>query len=440
MKNIYIILLILGFSLSSCEEYLQQEPVDQIGDANVVEDLASLEALILGAYSSVQGGGQYGELIIFMPGILSDEMVFTGTFPTKQDMSVNNVTAENVTMRGVWSAPYTSIFIANTVIERAANATDATQEQIDQIVAEAKFIKALGHLNLVQLWGAIPYADVSDVNVTATLPRESTSVVYGNIITLLTEAAAALPDRSVNGVNRATQAAAQALLARAYLWSGDLSNAGTMANLVISSSDYGLDPNYANIFDQTSSTPEVIFSIFASVQDGNNLGFFAQPVGAGGRYDYSPNPTLLAAMDPADTRAALIVPNPDAGGILVTDKYTDATNGTDQPAVLRLAEMYLIRAEANSDVADLNVIAERATSNASFYASYSQANMLQERMFELAFEGHRWFDIIRTGQADAIMSAVKPLSWTSTDVLLPIPQRELDQNPTLTSADQNPGY
>ena len=143
MKNIYIILLLLGFSLSSCEEYLQQEPVDQIGDANVVEDLASLEALILGAYSQVQVDNQYGELIIFMPGILSDEMVFTGTFPTKQDMSVNNVTAENVTMRGVWSAPYTSIFIANTVIERAANATDATQEQIDQIVAEAKFIKAL---------------------------------------------------------------------------------------------------------------------------------------------------------------------------------------------------------------------------------------------------------------------------------------------------------
>jgi len=440
MKNIYIILLILGFGLSSCEEYLQQEPVDQIGDANVVEDLASLEALILGAYSSLQTTGQYSELIIFMPGILSDEIVFTGTFPTKQDMSVNNVTAENVTMRGVWSAPYTSIFIANTVIERAANATDATQAEIDERVAEAKFIKALGHLNLVQLWGDIPYADVSDVNVTSVLPRESKSVVYANIITLLTEAIPNLPDRSINGVNRATQAAAQALLARAYLWSGDLVNAGAQANLVISNSDYGLDPNYANIFDQTSSTPEVIFSMFASVQDGNNLGFFAQPVSAGGRYDYSPNPTLLAAMDPADTRANLIVPNPDAGAILVTNKYTDATNGTDQPAVLRLAEMYLIRAEANSDVADLNVIADRATGNASFYASYSQANMLQERMFELAFEGHRWFDIIRTGQADAIMSAVKPLSWNSTDVLLPIPQRELDQNPTLTSADQNPGY
>ena len=102
--------------------------------------------------------------------------------------------------------------------------------------------------------------------------------------------------------------------------------------------------------------------------------------------------------------------------------------------------MYLIRAEANSDVADLNIIADRATGNASFYGSYSQANMLQERKFELAFEGHRWHDIIRTGQADAIMSAIKPASWNSTDVLLPIPQRELDQNPTLTSDDQNPGY
>lgn len=440
MKKIYITLISIGLFFSSCEEYLEQTPVDQIGDETVVEDLASLEALVLGMYSSMQAGNQYGELQIFMSGILSDEMVFTGTFPTKQDMSVNNVTAENVTMRGVWSSPYTTIFIANTVIERAANATDATDAERAALVAEAKFARALCHLNLVKFWGAIPLAVVSDVNVTSELPRSPVADVYAQIIADLTDAVADLPNESVNGTDRATVGAANALLARAHLYNGNLASAGAAANAVITSGEYSLDTDYANIFDQTASSPERIFQMFSSIQDGNNLGFFAQPPSLGGRYDYSPSPALLAAMDAADTRANLIVASPDIGGVLVTNKYTDATNGTDNAPVLRLAEMYLIRAEANSSVADLNTVAERATGNAAFYGSYTEANMLQERMFELAFEGHRWHDIIRTGTADGIMSALKPASWNSTDILLPIPQRELDQNPTLTAADQNSGY
>ncbi len=436
MKKIYITLLSIGLIFSSCEDYLEQEPVDLIGDGTVIEDLASLDAAVLGMYSSMQAGNQYGELQIFMGGILSDEMVFTGTFPTKADMSVNNVTAENVTMRGVWSSPYTTIFIANTILERAANAGEASD--IAPFVAEAKFGRALAHMNLVKFWGAIPLATTSDVSVTSTLPRAPVADVYAQIIQDLTEAAADLPTKADNGTTRATQAAAQALLARAYLYSGDLTNAGTMANTVISNADYSLDTDYANIFDQTSTSDEIIFELFASVQDGNNLGFFAQPVGLGGRYDYSPSPTLLAEMGTGDVRADLIVPNTDAGGVLVTNKYTDAANGTDRPPVIRLAEMYLIRAEASNSVADLNAIANR--SGGTTYVSYNQANMLQERKLELAFEGHRWHDIVRTGQADAILSALKPASWNPTDVLLPIPQRELDQNPTLTAADQNPGY
>lgn len=439
MKRIkYIFALSFIGLLWSCDDYLEQEPVDLIGDATVIEDLASLNSAVLGMYSNLQVGNQYGELQIFMPGILSDEMVFTGTFPTKQQMANNEVTAENVTMRGVWSQPYTTIFICNTILENAVNAGEPAD--IASAVAEAKFGRALAHMNLVKLWGGVPLAITADVSVTSALPRASVNAVYSQIITDLLEAIPDLPGKSVNGTTRATANAAKALLARAYLYSGDLSSAGDYANQVITSGDYALDTDYANIFDQGSSSSEIIFELYASIQDGNNLGFFAQPVSLGGRYDYSPNPTLLAEMSGTDVRANMIVPNPDAGGVLVTNKYTDAENGTDQPAVLRLAEMYLIRAEANNSVADLNTIAERATGDAAYYSSYNRANMLRERKLELAFEGHRWNDLIRTGQADAVLSAVKPLTWDATDVLLPIPQREIEQNPTLTPADQNPGY
>lgn len=439
--NIFFLALSLLAMVTACEDYIDKKPVDQIGDDIVIEDLESLDGAVLGMYSSMQSGNQYGELQIFMPGILSDEMVFTGTFPTKQDMAVNNLTAENVTMRGVWSSPYTTIFIANTILERAGNAGEGPE--VATAIAEAKFGRALAHLNLVKLWGAIPLALTSEVNVTSELPRTSAAEVYAQIIADLQEAIPALPLASERADSerstRATRGAAQALLARAALYAGDLTLAGQSANEVITSGEYSLDPSYSNLYNNDATSPEIIFELFASIQDGNALGFFAQPVGLGGRYDYSPNPTLEAQYGAGDVRADLIVPNDaDATGVLVTNKYTDATNGTDQPIVTRLAEMYLIRAEANSSVADLNTVANR--SGGATYGAYNQANMLLERKLELAFEGHRWNDLIRTGQADAVISAIKPASWQSTDVLLPIPQREIDQNPTLTQADQNPGY
>lgn len=439
MKTLKYLLsgIVLLVAVTSCEDYLEVEPVNLIGDETVIEDLESLEAAVLGMYSSMQGGNVYGELQIFMPAILSDEMVFTGTFPTKQDMSVNNVTSENVTMRGVWADAYTTIFIANTILERAENAGEP--DEIATAIAEAKFGRALSLLNLVKLWGAVPLALTSSVAETSVLPRAPESEVYNQIIQDLNEAIPALPGKDEFGTTRATQNAARAILARAYLYAGDLNNAGILANLVIESGDYELDPVYSNIFDQNASSPERIFELFASIQDGNNLGFFAQPVGLGGRYDYSPSPALYASMSDNDQRKAMIVPNTaDATGILVTQKYSDPVNGTDQPQVVRLAEMYLIRAEANQDVSDINAV--RTLRGETAIGAYSDVALYRERELELAFEGHRWFDLRRSGRINEIMGALKPASWNPTDVLLPIPQREIDQNPTLTQADQNPGY
>ena len=440
MKNIKLILIALCFlGVTSCEDYIDKEPVDQISDALVIEDLESLDAAVLGMYSSMQAGSQYGELQVFMPGILSDEMEFTGTFPTKADMAVNNLTAENGTMRGVFSSPYLTIFIANTILERAENAGEAGE--IAAAIAEAKFGRGLALFNLVKLWGGVPMPLSSDVNVNSALPRTPEAAVYAQIITDLTEAAAALPTSADNGATRATRGAASALLARANLYAGNLAAAGAAANTVITSGEYSLDTDYANIFDQTGSSPERIFEMYSSTQDQSSLGFFAQPVGLGGRYDYAPRRTFYDEIDDADARKALIVPNAtDASfaGFYVSDKYTDGPNGTDRAQVVRLAEMYLIRAQANQDVADLNALRTRA--GLAPLGAYSDAAMYFERKVELAFEGHRWFDLRNSGTIDAVMGALKPSSWNPTDALLPIPQREIEQNATLTSADQNPGY
>jgi hypothetical protein len=132
---------------------------------------------------------------------------------------------------------------------------------------------------------------------------------------------------------------------------------------------------------------------------------------------------------------------PVGDGRFQVAKYTDRATGTDQTVVLRLAEMYLIRAEANIGSAqaddDVNTIRNRA--GLANISGVTLDDILQERFVELCFEGHRWTDLTRTGKADEVMSVINPLTWQSTDVLMPIPQREIQQNPTLVGK-QNPGY
>lgn len=436
----YNIIIIIGLLLvfTSCEDFLVQAPVDLIGDEFVIEDDASAEGVVLGMYSSMQTTSAWGDLVIFTPGILSDEMNFTGTFPTKEQFFVNNITAENVTMRGMWSQAYRTILIANTFLERAPDVGGLDPVLVTQLTAEAKFGRAFAHFDLVKFWGDVPLVLVTDKAIVEIIPRTSVATVYAQIITDLTEAEAVLPYNS-SEKNRVTKGAAQALLARVYLYTGDMTQAGAWADKVIQNGGYSLEPNYTDVFTQGpgGGSSETIWQLFASSGDQNLLAWYTQPVSFGGRIDYAPSPKTVALLedDINDTRRNLIVDDPDRPGGFVTIKYTDVATGTDQPNVLRLADMYLIRAEANSSVADINVV--RARAGAAPIATYSQSALLDERMRELAFEGHRWFDLIRTGNVNAVMSVTKPISWDATDELLPIPQREIDQNPTLT---QNPGY
>ena len=435
LNIIYITLLMLVFT--GCEDFLEQEPVDLIGDALVIEDAASAEGTLLGMYSSMQTTNAWGARMNFDTGILSDEMVFEGTFPTLADFAVNNVTAENSSMRGYWAQAYITIFIANTVLERVSLVDPPLDAAfVAQLEAEAKFGRAFAHLDLVRLWGDVPLILTTEKAVAEIEPRSSASAVYAQIIQDLTEAEAVLAP-SATLKDRATKGAAQALLARANLYSGNLASAGTWANTVIGSGNYMLEPNYANITQQNgAASQETIWQLFSSAADQNLLAWYTQPPSTGGRIDYSPSSKLVAMYGAGDARLGLIIPNAgETKSGQYYNKYADVGTGTDQPVILRLADMYLIRAEANSDVADINMV--RARSGAAPLGAYSAQALLDERFMEFAFEGHRWNDLFRTGVIDAVMSVEKPVSWVSTDALLPIPQRELDQNPSLT---QNPGY
>ncbi|GIV36832.1 MAG: membrane protein [Cyclobacteriaceae bacterium] len=386
--NIFLISIFL-ITFLGCEDFLDKSPFDIITDDIVITNLDDAEAALLGAYDALQSGDMYGNQAIGTPGVLSDELIHSGSFPTVAEFDNNFVLPNNVTLQNLWAAYYRGLYRANVILERVPPIS-GNETLKNQILGEALFLRALFHFDLVKLFGGIPYANTTDLSVLRTLDRTPVEDVYTNVIADLNEAITLLAGVSHGNNNRANEWVAKALLARVHLYVGNLSQAGTLANDVIENGPYSLEANYIDVFQGGSD--EVLFEVFFSVQDQNGLAFWFRE---DGRWEYAPSPELIAAFEPGDVRAGMIQPR--TGGGFQAAKYTDRATGTDQTPILRLAEMYLIRAEANiasnptQAIDDVNVIRNRA--GLGDVTSVDINTILQERFVEFCFEGHRWYDL-----------------------------------------------
>lgn len=356
MKKFRLITIFLAFVAFGCEDFLEKEPYDIITDDIVISSAEDAESVLLGAYSALQSADAYGNQTIGSTGILSDELVHTGSFPTVAEYDNNAVLSNNVTLQNLWAAYYAGIYRTNVVIERVETIEiDAATK--NQFVGEAKFLRALMHFDLVKLFGGIPYAVTSSLTELRTIDRTSAELVYASLITELNEAITLLAGVDHGNNKRANDWVAKALLARVQLYSGNKAAAGTIANDIIQNGPYSLEANYADVF--AGDSEEVLFEVFFSVQDQNGMAFWFR---TDGRYEYGPSPQIQAAFEPGDDRAAMVAPVGD--GRFQVAKYTDRATGTDQTIVLRLADLYLIRAEANLGTAqaddDVNTIRNRA--------------------------------------------------------------------------------
>ncbi len=433
MKILYRFKYLVLLLCFACEDFIEEEPTNQISNDIVFTTPEDGNSLILGMYEDgLQDADMYGEGEIGINGLLSDELVHTGSFPALVQYDINEVASQNGDVFGYWDANYEGIFLANFVLANIDGVTFADPSFKNQLTGEALWGRALYHFNLVKFFGDVPIADSPNLNDLNALSRSPQSEVLAFIISDLEQAITLLDGIDVGSKNRASEWAAKALLARVQLFAGNLQAAGTLANDVIENGPFTLEPNYVDIFAGASG--ETIFEVFFSTIDGNSLAFFFQETG---RYEYAPSPQLVAAYEEGDARQAVI--GETGAGEPMAIKYTDVGNGSDQPIVLRLAEMHLIRAEARIGTAqadaDVNLIRERA--GLAPIAGATLDDILQERFVEFTFEGLRWLDLVRTGRVDAVMSAINPATWQATDALLPIPQTERNNNPNLT---QNPGY
>ncbi len=450
MKKIIISFIVLLLTFTGCEEYLEQQPVNIITDNIVIEDGASAEAAVLGIYSRLQVAGAYGTRLIALPGVLSDELTHSGSFPSVRDFDNNQLTADNAEIQGagnLWPTMFTGLYQANIVITALSSDTEyprLTDANRKLYLAEARGLRALFLFDLVKLFGDVPLAVTTDLDVLGSLSREPATSVYDFVIDEFTDVAAILSASDVaeaaaeNSPYRLTQWAVKGLLARALLYTGNVAEAGTIANDIIVNGGFSLEANYVDAFAAGSS--ESIFSIFYSANDQNGLPFQFLP---SGRFEYAVSPQLLAAMNGDTERSLISLNSGDAQQRYAVNKYPDVATGASLVPVVRLAEMYLIRAEASlgtpQALADINIVRARA-GLAGLSGNINLDNILNERFVELSFEGHRWNDLIRTGRVDAVMSAINPTTWSPDgfDKLLPIPQRDILQNPNL--APNNPGY
>lgn len=452
--KLFIHIIISAFciiSITGCKKLIDvPSPSTQLDASTVFETDASAQSALAGIYSKMMSGdfGLFSGGETFFTGLSSDELINQSDNADWLEFSRSNLTPSNNDIRQLWSNAYAIIYAANAAWEGLNFSTTLSTPIKTQLKGEALFIRAFVHFYLVNLFGPIPYIDTTDYHINTAAGRLPVNDVYVHIVTDLVAAKPLLAMQPPSsGRTRPSSAAATALLARIYLYTGDHARAIEESTSLINDATYDLE-NLEDVFLSTGK--EAIWQMLPVLPQRNtNEGYFFIPGSTPGYATLSAS--MYNSFEIGDARK-------DAWtGSLTVDtttfhypakyKVKDNTDITEYYVVFRLAEQILIRAEAlavtgnlSAAIDDLNTIRERAQLPAASITNTDEFNtaLMRERRSEFFAEwGHRWLDLKRKNMLDDVMLTVKPTTWASTDALFPIPQIQINNN---ASFGQNPGY
>ncbi|KAA2245147.1 RagB/SusD family nutrient uptake outer membrane protein [Chitinophaga agrisoli] len=445
---------------AGCNKKLDVTPGQSI-TPDQIKTADDVKAILFGTYNSMQHYNAFGERYMMMADLLAapGQVAFVGTFIDYRQVYTKSQLATGTIMSGIWGRSYIIINGANNVLERLDLIAEDERESIE---GEAKFARGIAYYELVNYFGA-PYSAPTGPNADAVpirlkpvandtyhddqdkQPRNSVTEVYDQVIKDLTDAVAKLPEENENF--RATKYAAEAFLSRVYLAQGKYVQAATAANDVIENSGLALTPTFDKAFNNVGNSTEDIFAIQQTSQSNagtsnNGLSTFysANDQKPGGRGDARVDTAGYNALfDGADDRKDFVYAGSSIGGVdgIYPGKWKNFYRAIP---VVRLAEMYLTRAEANlrsgaaqvgtaTPLEDVNTIRERA--NAAPWTSVTADQAVQERFRELAFEG----DWLWTKKR--LKMNVGSRAYDDPKLVFPVPQRERDIDENIT---QNPGY
>jgi len=436
-KFIYILIITVAFA--SCEVF-DTAPQESISDEGAITSASGLQAALGGLYSQLQGSYYSGD-IFFLSDVSSDIAQSVGTWDFYREMDTYLINADNTEVLDLWDAIYEVANQANNIIAEAPNVEDASQELIDQSLGEAYFARGLAFFDAARIWGGIPGV-IGDLGVPiptepsreASFPeRPSLQATYDQVEADLNQALNLLPETNSFGAGRVDKAAARALLARYHLYMGEYAQASDFASQVINDGRFTLIDNFADIF-AGENTAESIFELQFNNADQSGLRFWYAPGAIGGRGELAAHDEFYNAIPDNDERKALFGFD-EVGGFIYPTKYIKAGD-IDNAHILRIAEMYLIRAEADlmenkgDPTADVNAVRTRSGLDP-LAGPVTLDDILDERKVELAFEGHRWFDLLRTGRALTVLASVPRTNTPGDPAMLTDPQRQLFPIPNL---------
>ena len=485
LKYNLIAIALLGFSFSSCRDFLEQNPQTDLSENDFYKTADDILSAVNGAYSSLQEGDIYGNWYVFGE-IPSDNTrnQLSGSVTTQNEFDQFYIDTQNSMIANFWKAAYKVINRTNTILGRI-DGIEINTELANRYKLECKFIRALMYFNLVRVYGDVPLV-LKEISISESydILREPKENVYNQIIADLKEAQDLPVSYSTAEDGRATQGAAKALLANVYMTLHKYAEAETILAEIINSGRYSLLENtpgslnidgYKNVFSPVNhNSKEGIFEIqflkggygegsnyannFAPENSGTNV---VAVGGTGG--NNIPEMDIYNAYEEGDLRRDFSMSlgyydnrkNNEWVESRYVCKFMDVpyqnNDASNNYPVIRYADVILMYAEAlnqNGKTAEackyLNMTRRRGfgyqtteTSPVDLQTTDKAQFALmveQERRVELAFENHRWFDLIRTGRAVEVMRS-KGFSLNETNLICPIPQKQIDVNPKLTQND-----
>lgn len=490
VKPILVYFVCCSFTLLlSCKKFVSLDtPGSALGEQIVFSTEANATSALLDVYPNINlifGGSGFAPCVTKINGLYADDYRLTITYAEMIELYSNSLVATNSIILSNWGQYYQAIYKLNAFEENIKKyGSKIPKQTTDHLIGEAKFLRAFCYFNLVNIFGEVPLLLSSDYRQNSTASRKPESEIYAQIISDLREAEVMVSDDYLNDANlpgttriRPNKDVVRSMLARVHLYTGQWNEAAEYATIVINkNSTYVLESDLSSVFNLTSK--EVIFQVPSNSPSSTSPQLASQFVltGPPNTRDGSTqigtmSSSLLGAFEAGDRRrsAAWVGSVSSAGNTYYfPQKYRTSSTTTQYLTYFRLAELYLIRAEANiqrnqvaTGIADLNILRTRARNTAtglipiplpdlSSTLTQSQAMLAleQERRVELFMEGHRWFDLKRwkgltnpaISRAEELMPAIvnaKGGTWQKSKLLFPIPDSERLINTNLT---QNENY
>lgn len=460
-----LLLIYIVLTLYACKKFVEIEPpTTSLVTTSVFEKNSTATAALLSIYAQMQA---YPASLNLQTGISSDELKNYTSNLTATNLYANALNANDAGNVGIWSVGFNFIYQANAILEALPNSPNVTSAVKSQLTGESKFIRAFWNFYLMNLYGDIPIITGTDYKTNSSLSRYPTSQVYQQIISDLTDAQSLLNNNYVDATDtaitseriRPSKWAATALLARVYLYTGDWKNAENAATLIINNTTLYKLTSLDSSFLKNNN--EAIWQL----QPNSNNKYTAE----GSAFIITSNPLTSNSFVSVSNQLLNAFENGDNRRVKWIGSYTTTTPAatyyfpykykagipsttplTESSMVFRLAEQYLIRAEARAQqsnipdaATDLNKVRNRAGLKDTTASTKVDLLTLiaHERQVELFTEGFRWFDLKRTNTIDQVMNVVTPQkggNWKSYQQLYPIPVTDIQNSAGIIT--QNSGY